>query len=107
MSVAAPEPPSAAPPVEAKSDVRLDREMREERRFLRDISDSTLLGRDVVVIVFDDGIAECHGASVGMLESGEDAQQCGLPAARRPQDGGEGSRGNEQVDSSQDLYRAE
>src|SRR5262249_22978743 len=71
---------------EPEGDIVGDREMREQRAFLRDIADlATLRGRVDATSRYD-APADADRTGVGTFETGDQAQQGGLATARRTQD---------------------
>ena len=83
--------PATIPAGQPEPDVRLDGEVREEAAFLGDVADAPPFRGQV-----DAGPVRHRGADrdrpgVGPLEAGQHAQQCGLAAAGRAEDGGQGS----------------
>ena len=78
----APEPAAAQP----EADVRGDREVREQRAFLRDVADAAPLRRRVLPRAVDDAAGEGDRAPVGPLETGDQAEERRLAAAGRAED---------------------
>jgi hypothetical protein len=89
-----------------ESHVAKDREVREEAALLRDIADPPPFRRDMHIRPVRHRAADPHRPAVGALESGEDPQQRGLPAAGRAEDGGQRTRGHVQVHAGEDRKAA-
>ncbi len=72
-----------------EADVVGHREVREHRALLRHVADPAPLGREALAAVVDHAVTDAHGAGLGRFEAGDDAQQGGLAAARRPEHAGQ------------------
>jgi len=71
-----------------------NRQVREQRPLLRDVTDLAALGRDVRAGTVDDPAADSDRSCVGLFEAGEQPEQGGLAAAGGAEDGGECSGGH-------------
>ena len=82
----------ALTPFEAEGHVASDAQVREEGALLGDVTDaSPLRGHPLVTGVVDDLRTQSNLTFIGSLEAGDDAQERGLPAARGPENGREGT----------------
>ena len=77
-------------PAGSEADVREDVEVREQRVLLKQKSGATLLRRKMNTAggVEPGGFAKDDGAGIGPFQTGEHAQQRGLPRARRTEEYG-------------------
>ena len=88
---------------ETEADVLADTQMREERSFLRDIPDPARLGSQLASAVVDDNPADLDPACVRGLEAADHAQQSCLAATRGPEDRGDRTVGNDEIEALQHL----
>src|ERR1700691_264855 len=82
---------------EAVFGILLDRQMREEREILQDITHSALGHRSIETrrCVEQDALTGGDSAGIGSGQPGHAIEQCGLPRARRAEDYGESWLGAE------------
>ena len=101
--------PGRAPlaPAQPERDVARHRQVREQRRLLRDVTDPAALGRHVRTRAGHHPARQPDLAGLRPLEAGQDPQQRGLAAARRAEDGGHRPRRHDQVHLVQDRGGAE
>ena len=93
--------PAPLTPGQAEADVLFHRQVREQAPVLGHEADTSPIGRHVVIAVVDDLAGEPHHTAVGTFEACDHPQQRRLPASRRPEDGGERSRDDREVEAAQ------
>jgi hypothetical protein len=81
--------------------------VREQGPVLEDHPDAPALRRDQHAGAGEDAVAHAHLARVGHLEAGDRAQQRGLPAAARAEQGDDRARRHVEVDRVEHERRAE
>ena len=94
-------------PRQAVGDVAGDAHVREEGRVLEDHADAAPLGRDEGRRAGEDPVVDADLAGVGALQAGDAAQEGGLAAAARTEQGDQPARRHRQVDAPQHLGGAE
>ena len=84
---------------QAEPDILHHRQVREQAPVLRHETDPAPIRRNVVISVVDELTAKLHGTAVGAFEACDHSEQRRLTAARRPEDGGERSGHDREVET--------